>query len=116
MNRNFFKWLVRVLAVITFVFGIMFYFGYGTFEEHIPWINEGYSLWDNIWLTVFPIMFFGLALGLFKPLIGGVILFASVFIGLASAFILEREIVSFMGIPMIIGILYIIEGSKKDKR
>ena len=84
-----------------------FYFGYG---NPLPFINPEYSLWDNTWLTVFPLMFIGLILGLKFPKIGGFLVAIPILFGFILGFIAERDLTLFMLIPFVVGILYIMTG------
>lgn len=98
------KWSARILALIILLFGLPFYFGYG---NPLPFINPDYTLWDNIWLTIFPIMFIGLATGWRYPKIGGYLIVIPLTLGLIAGLIIEKELVSFMLIPLFVGILYL---------
>jgi hypothetical protein len=61
MKREFMIRFVKIFAVIVFIFGLIFYLGYGSI---LPFTNPEYSLLDNIWLIVFPLVFIGLIVGL----------------------------------------------------
>lgn len=50
---QFLKWISRVLATAIIAFGLPFYFGYG---NPLPFMNPDYSVYDNIWLVIFPLM------------------------------------------------------------
>jgi len=113
MKRKHFtilKWTTRIVALATLLFGLPFYFGYG---NPLPFLNPEYTAWDNMWLTVFPIMFVGLALGWKYEKIGGFVVTIPVALGLLFGLILEHELVYYMILPLIIGILYLIVGYKK---
>ncbi len=56
---QFLKWISRVLATALIAFGLPFYFGYG---NPLPFMNPDYSVYDNIWLVIFPLMFIRLRL------------------------------------------------------
>ena len=98
------------MAILICLFGLPFYFGYG---NPLPFINPDYTLWDNIWLTIFPLMFAGLISGLKFPMIGGFLVTIPLLIGFISGFIVEKELVLFMLIPFTVGIFYIIIGVMK---
>lgn len=107
MKHKILKWILRIIALVIFLFGMAFYLGEGSVMEHIPWINEGYTFMDNLWLTIFPVLFFGLFFGMFRPKIGGWILVVSVSLGLVVGIFIEREFLWFMLVPLLIGILFI---------
>ena len=48
------QWTARIISLSVLLFGLPFYFGYG---NPLPFINPAYTLWDNVWLCVFPLMF-----------------------------------------------------------
>ena len=92
------------------LFGLPFYFGYG---NPLPFINPGYTLWDNVWLSIFPLMFIGLGLGWRYEKIGGYLVTVPILIGLLLGLIVEAELVFHMLIPLLAGVLYLIVGYAK---
>lgn len=104
---QFLKWIARILATLMIVFGLPFYFGYG---NPMPFIKPEYSIWDNTWLTVFPIMFIGLAIGWKWPRIGGLLITIPILLGFILGIITRGGISTHMFIPFIVGVLYIITG------
>ena len=104
------KWAARIIAALGILFGIPFYFGYG---NPLPFINPEYSFFDNLWLTIFPLMFVGLGLGWKYEKIGGFLVSIPLTIGLITTLILEKELIWFMLIPLVSGILYLIHAYKK---
>lgn len=107
------KWVTRILATAIIIFGLPFYFGYG---NPLPFINPGYTIWDNTWLTVFPIMFIGLGLGWKWPKIGGSLIVISILSGFIIGLIVRGDISKHMLVPFTVGILYIIVGYAKVKQ
>ena len=107
------KWITRILATAIIVFGLLFYFGYG---NPLPFINPEYSIWDNTWLTVFPIMFVGLAVGWKWPKVGGLLITIPILLGFILGIITRGGISAHMFIPFIVGILYIVTGYTKVKK
>lgn len=99
------------MALAIILFGLPFYFGYG---NPLPFISPAYSLWDNTWLTVFPLMFIGLGLGWRYEKIGGYLVIVPVTIGLLLGLITEAELVVHMLVPLIPGVLYLVYGYKKE--
>lgn len=79
----------------------------------MPFINPGYTLWDNVWLSIFPLMFIGLVLGWRYEKIGGYLVTVPIFIGLLLGLIVEAELVFHMLIPLLAGVLYLIVGYAK---
>jgi len=100
------------MALIVIAFGLPFYFGYG---NPLPFIDPKYTLHTNLWLTVFPIMFVGLALGWKYEKIGGYLIIISLSIGFIVSIIIKMGFSIHMSIPFIIGILYLIVGYKLQK-
>lgn len=109
-HHNALKWTTRIIALMALLFGLPFYFGYG---NPLPFLSPEYTAWDNMWLTVFPIMFIGLALGWKYEKVGGFLVTIPVALGLILGLILERELVYYMLLPLAVGILFLIVGYKK---
>jgi hypothetical protein len=101
------KWSARILALAIMLFGLPFYLGYG---NPLPFVNPEYTPWDNLWLTIFPLMFLGLALGWKYEKLGGYLVTISVGIGLISGLVLEGEFIFFMLVPLVAGLLYLAAG------
>ncbi len=104
------KWITRIVATAIIVFGLPFYFGYG---NPLPFINPEYSIYDNTWLTVFPIMFIGLAIGWKWPKVGGLLITIPILFGLILGIIVRGGMPTHMVIPFIVGVLYIVTGYAK---
>ena len=107
------KWTTRIFATAVIIFGLPFYFGYG---NPLPFINPEYSIWDNTWLTVLPLMFIGLGLGWKWPKIGGLLITIPILIGFIIGVNIREGIAVHMFVPFIIGILYIILGYSKVRQ
>jgi len=105
-----FKWTTRALALLILLFGLLFYFGYG---NPLPFISADYTVFDNLWLSIFPIMFVGLALGWWYEKIAGYLITISLFIGFVGSIILGEGIAWHMLVPFIVGVMYLIVGYKK---
>ncbi|USN53945.1 MAG: hypothetical protein H6760_02130 [Candidatus Nomurabacteria bacterium] len=101
---------MRILSLLVISFGLPFYFGYG---NPLPFIDSSYTLWDNTWLSVFPIMFIGLALGWKYERLGGYLSAGAVFVGLIIGIIAEGEIPVHMLVPLAIGVVFIFLGARK---
>jgi len=104
------KWAARILAAAIIVFGLPFYVGYG---NPLPFIDPGYSLWDNIWLTIFPIMFIGLGLGWKFEKTGGFMVTVSILIGFIFGLIAGKGFAMHMAVPFMVGALFIWSGYAK---
>lgn len=104
------KWTTRILATVVIIFGLPFYFGYG---NPLPFIKPEYTIWDNTWLSVFPLMFIGLGLGWKFEKIGGFLVSIPILIGFIIGFVVEKDLTLHMIIPLLIGILYIFVGFSK---
>jgi hypothetical protein len=109
-KSNTIRWTARIIALIVMLFGLPFYFGYG---NPLPFINTSYTLWDNLWLMIFPFMFIGLGVGWKWEKIGGYLVTIPLTLGLLFGLIVEKELIWFMLIPLISGILYLIRAYKK---
>jgi hypothetical protein len=108
------KWFTRIFALAVILFGLPFYFGYG---NPLPFIHPGYTLFDNMWLTIFPLMFIGLGLGWKYEKIGGYLVSIPIIIGLSLSLIMKQGMIFFMLVPLIIGILFLLVGySKSDSK
>ncbi len=103
-------WVIRILALVVLLFGLPFYFGYG---NPLPFINPEYTVWDNLWLSVFPLMFIGLGLGWKYEKIAGYLIVIPLFLALVVGFILERELVGPMLVPLALGGGYLFLGYEK---
>lgn len=106
------KWSARIISLIVLIIGLPFYFGYG---NPLPFINPEYTLWDNTWLTIFPLMFIGLGLGWKYEKIGGYLTTIPLLYGILFSLVVEKELIWFMLIPLLSGILYIVVGHRKAK-
>jgi len=104
------KWTARIIALLILVGGLPFYFGYG---NPLPFINPEYTLLDNLWLSIFPLMFIGLLLGWKYEKIGGYLIAIPLGLGFIMSPIIEKGISVHMVFPLIVGILYLIVGYKK---
>ncbi len=105
------KLTARIIALLIIVGGLPFYFGYG---NPLPFINQEYTFYDNLWLTAFPLMFIGLALGWKYEKIGGYLLIISVLIGLFTLVIAGKGSGTQMVGSLLVGILYLIVGYNKE--
>jgi hypothetical protein len=101
------KWIARISAAIVVLFGLPFYFGYG---NPMPFIDPAHSFMENLWLTVFPLMFIGLILGWKFEKIGGYLIAVPITIGLAANLLVYKELTLHMLIPLFIGMLYLTVG------
>ncbi|MFA5751206.1 MAG: hypothetical protein WC898_02850 [Candidatus Paceibacterota bacterium] len=109
MNIKIIRWVTRVVALVVFCFGLAFYFGY---ENPLPFIDPQYTLYDNLWLSIFPIMFLGLAIGWWHEKLGGYMIIISLGAGLIMSTIIAQDFSINMLIPFIIGVAYLFLGYK----
>ncbi len=107
-----FRWVTRIIALLIILFGLPFYFGYG---NPLPFINSEYTLHDNLWLTIFPLMFIGLALGWKYEKIGGYLIIISLCTGFIVSIIVRTGFGIHMLVPLVVGVLYLIVGYKGAK-
>lgn len=106
------QWITRVFSVGVIAFGIPFYVGYGNL---LPFLDPDFTIWDNIWLTIFPIMFIGLVIGLLFEKLGGFLITIPVGLGLMAGLFLYGEVVVYMLVPLAIGIILLVIGYNKNK-
>jgi len=109
-NLKILKWTARIAALLIILGGLPFYFGYG---NPLPFVKQEYTFYDNLWLTAFPLMFIGLALGWKYEKIGGYLLIISSLIGFFTSVIVGNGSGTQMLVSLTIGILYLIVGYKK---
>ncbi len=101
------RWSARTVAAGVVLFGLPFYLGYG---NPLPFRNPDYSIHDNTWLMVFPLMFVGLALGWRFERLGGWLVTIPLVIGLLVTLATEGELVVHMLVPLVSGLLYLVVG------
>jgi len=104
------KWSARILALCILIFALPFYFGYG---NPLPFAKPDYSLWENVALAMMPLVFIGLALGWKYPKVAGWLIIISISIGLIVGLLTEANLSINLAVPIIPGILYLIDGYKK---
>lgn len=109
-QQKIIKWSARIIALAIILFGLPFYFGYG---NPLPFANPSYSTWENIALTMMPLIFIGLALGWKYPKIGGWIIVIPFLIGFVSGLLTGANLSVNLAIPILPGILYLITGYNK---
>jgi energy-coupling factor transporter transmembrane protein EcfT len=105
------KWSARILSLCILIFTLPFYFGYG---NPLPFVKPDYSLWENIALTMAPLVFIGLALGWKYPKIAGWFIVISFAIGFVVGLFTKANFSANLVFPVIPGILYLIDGYKKN--
>jgi hypothetical protein len=109
-NLKVFRWTVRILALIVFLFGILFYFGYG---NPLPFVDPDDTLFDTIWKIVFPLMFLGLLLGWLNENLGGwLIVLPIVIASVVGIFLFGEFIPGPMIVPFLIGVCYLVLGDR----
>ena len=102
--RNKLKWPAVIFTLLVICAGLPFYLGYG---NPLPFINPDYSLTDNIWLMIFPLMFAGLAVSLKLPGPGGFFTSGLIAAGIVFSLFLEKELPWPVLVPLAAGILNI---------
>ena len=105
------RWSIRILSVAILLFALPFYFGYG---NPLPFSNQDYDFFDNLWLSAFPLIFLGLGLGLKWEKLGGYLIVLPTLIAfLLGLIILKEGLPGPMFVPLIIGLFYLFLGYKK---
>jgi len=107
------KWLARILALCVLVFALPFYVGYG---NPLPFIKPDYSVWENVALSMMPLVFIGLALGWKYPKVGGWLVVAAIMIGFIVGLLTKANLSVNLAVPLIPGILYLINGYTKSTK
>ncbi|MCB2225099.1 MAG: hypothetical protein KQH53_00360 [Desulfarculaceae bacterium] len=105
------RWTARILSLAILAFGLPFYFGYG---NPLPFLNPAYSLLDNAWLCIFPLMFLGLILGWKYERLGGWLVCAPIAVGMVLGLAMDGELVVHMLVPLAVGVLYLVVGYKRS--
>lgn len=106
------KWIGRILALCILIFALPFYFGYG---NPLPFAKPDYSLWENIALTMMPIIFIGLAWGWKYPKVGGFLIIVPIVIAFLVGLLTEANLSINLLVPVVPGILYLIYGFNLKK-
>lgn len=101
--------LVKVFALVLIVLGVPFYLGYG---NPLPFVNPEYSAFENLWLTVFPLSFVGLALGWRFEKLAGYWLVLVLGLGFVVSVFLEGGFPLVMLLPFVVGLMYLVVGYK----
>lgn len=105
------RWSARIISLFLLVFGLLFYFGYG---NPLPFTNPAYTWIENIWLTLVPVIFIGLAVGFKYEKVGGWLIVAALSLGLIFGVIGDANFSVNMLIAFIPGILYLVAGYKNS--
>ena len=111
-KQQLIKWSARIIAISILIFALPFYFGYG---NPLPFAKFNYSIWENVALTIMPLVFIGLALGWKYPKIGGWLIIASILIGFVVGLLTKANFSVNLLVPVIPGILYLIAGYNKNE-
>jgi len=112
MNQKLIKWSARIIALGILVFALPFYFGYG---NPLPFAKPNYSIWENVALTMMPLVFIGLALGWKYPKIGGWLIIISILVGFIVGLLTEANFSVNLAVPIVPGVLYLIAGYNKNE-
>jgi len=107
------KWTGRILALGILIFALPFYFGYG---NPLPFVNSNYSLWENVTLSMMPLVFIGLALGWKYPKVAGWLIVIAIAIGFIVGLLTEANLSINLAVPIIPGFLYLIDGYKRQEK
>jgi len=103
------KWFARIFALCILIFALPFYFGYG---NPLPFIKSNYSLWENVALSMMPLVFIGLILGWKYPKFGGWMIIIAVMIAFIVGLLTKANFSVNLAVPIIPGILYLVTGSQ----
>ena len=103
-------WAARLYAGAVFLLGVLFYLGYG---NPLPFIDPDYTLTENIWLLVLPLVLSGLILGWKWVRMGGWLITGPLFLGFLAGLFVDHEIPVPLLIPFSAGLLYLFLGYLK---
>jgi len=106
------KWSARIVALCILLFALPFYLGYG---NPLPFASSNYSLWENVALSMMPLVFVGLALGWKYPRVAGWLVIIAIAIGFIVGLLTEANLSINLAMPLIPGILYLIDGYKRNE-
>lgn len=112
-QANVIRWTARILALIMLVFGLMFYFGY---DNPLPFVNPAYTWLENVWLTLVPIVFIGLAVGWKYEKTGGYLIVISLVMGGLVAIGAGQQPPSLFAITLVPAVLFLIVGHNNRRR
>ncbi|MCK9578512.1 hypothetical protein M0R01_03410 [bacterium] len=104
------KWTSRILALCILLIALPFYFGY---DNPLPFIDPNYSVWENLALSIMPLIFVALALGWKYPKFSGWFIVISTVVVFIVGFLTDANLSINLAIPVIPGILYLVDGYKK---
>jgi len=107
------RWVARILALLILAFGLPFYLGYG---NPLPFRKPEYTLHDNLWLTIFPLVFASLILGWVNEKIGGYLLILVLGIGFLVSMVIGTGFPLHMLAPFLTGVLFLIAGRTPPSR
>jgi hypothetical protein len=96
------QWASLVLSVIILGIGIPFYLGYGS---PIPFTQNEYTFFDNMWLIVMPIVFLFTFIGLKRKRVSGIILISVTIIAQILSIMIEKDVILVMLMPILLGVL-----------
>jgi len=101
---NILKWFARIVSLVILLLGLPFYFGYG---NPLPFADPDYSLWKNIVLVMYPLIFIGLALGWKYEKIGGYLVIVPTITGFLVKMLTQANFSTNMLFALIPGVLYL---------
>lgn len=108
--KTWLQWIARISGTLIVFLFLPFYFGYG---NPLPFLKPEYSLYDNVWLSVFPFVFIGLILGWRYPQTGGAMVVLAVLVGETFSLLTGYGLVLHMFVPLGVGVLFV--GSAKKQ-
>jgi thiamine transporter ThiT len=111
-QQKLIKWSARIIATGILIFALPFYFGY---DNPLPFIKSDYSIWENVAVTMMPLVFISLALGWKYPKIGGWLVIASILTGFIVGLLTKANFSINLAVPIFPGILYLIAGYNKNE-
>jgi len=106
------RWTARILSLCILVFSLPFYFGYG---NPLPFTKPEYTLWENIALTMVPLVFVGLAVGWKWPKIGGFLVVIPIIIGFIVGLFTKASFSGNLLVPLVPGVLYLVDGLRSKE-
>jgi hypothetical protein len=102
---NILKWSARMISLILFIFGVLFYFGYW---NPLPFVDPDYTWIENTWLTLVPFIFIWLLVWWRYEKIWGYLIIGPIVIGFLLWILADANFSINFLVLLIPGILFLL--------
>ncbi|MFA7088226.1 MAG: hypothetical protein WC146_02700 [Patescibacteria group bacterium] len=99
------RWVARILSLVLLIIILPFYFSYG---NPLPFFNPEYTFYDNLWLSIFPLVLIGLGLGWKYERIAGFLIVIPILLGIVVSIFIGAPFGLHITLPFIAGFLYLV--------